>query len=113
MRFLLDTNVLVFLLSAPSELSEKASRVIRFEPDLYASMASLWEIGIKQGLGKLRLGLTSPEIEEQCVERDIRILPSHSAAIEQLKQLPDIHRASAATPRSRCSPSARWGWATC
>ena len=92
MRFLLDTNVLVFLLSAPSELSEKASRVIRFEPDLYVSMASLWEIGIKQGLGKLRLGLTIPEIEEQCVERDIRILPIHSAAIERLKRLPDIHR---------------------
>lgn len=92
MRFLLDTNVLVFLLSAPSELSEKASRVIRFEPDLYASMASLWEIGIKQGLGKLRLGLTIPEIEEQCIERDIRILPIRSAAIERLKRLPDIHR---------------------
>lgn len=92
MRFLLDTNVLVFLLSAPSELSEKASRVVRFEPDLYASMASLWEIGIKQGLGKLRLGLTIPEIEEQCIERDIRILPIRSAAIERLKQLPDIHR---------------------
>lgn len=92
MRFLLDTNVLVFLLSAPSELSEKASRVIRFEPDLYASMASLWEIGIKQGIGKLRLGLTIPEIEEQCIERDIRILPIRSAAIERLKRLPDIHR---------------------
>lgn len=92
MRFLLDTNVLVFLLSAPSELSEKASRVIRFEPDLYASMASLWEIGIKQGLGKLRLGLTIPEIEEQCIERDIRVLPIRSTAIERLKRLPDIHR---------------------
>ena len=92
MRFLLDTNVLVFLLSAPSELSEKASRVIRFEPDLHASMVSLWEIGIKQGLGKLRLGLTIPEIEEQCIERDVRILPIRSAAIERLKHLPDIHR---------------------
>ena len=92
MRYLLDSNVLVFLLSAPSELSEEAARVVRFEPDLYASMASLWEIGIKQSLGKLRIGLTVPEIEEQCLERDIRILPIRSAAIERLKQLPDIHR---------------------
>ena len=92
MRYLLDTNVLVFLLSAPSELSEEAARVVRFEPDLYASMASLWEIGIKQSLGKLRIGLTVPEIEEQCLERDIRILPIRSAAIERLKQLPDVHR---------------------
>lgn len=92
MRYLLDTNVLVFLLSAPSELSEEAARVVRFEPDLYASMASLWEIGIKQSLGKLRIGLTVPEIEEQCLERDIRVLPIRSAAIERLKQLPDVHR---------------------
>lgn len=92
MRYLLDTNVLVFLLSAPSELSEEAARVVRFEPDLYASMASLWEIGIKQSLGKLRIGLTVPEIEEQCIERDIRVLPIRSAAIERLKQLPDLHR---------------------
>ena len=92
MRYLLDTNVLVFLLSAPSELSEAAVRVVRFEPDLHASMASLWEIGIKQSLGKLRIRLTVPEIEEQCLERDIRILPIRSAAIERLKQLPNIHR---------------------
>ena len=63
MRYLLDTNILVFLLSAPSELSEAASRIVRFEPDLYASMASLWEIGIKQSLGKLRIELSIPEIE--------------------------------------------------
>ena len=92
MHYLLDTNVLVFLLSAPSELSDEATRVVRFEPNLYASMASLWEIGIKQSLGKLRVGLTVPEIEEQCLERDIRILPIRSAAIERLKHLPDIHR---------------------
>ena len=92
MRYLIDTNVLVFLLSAPSELSEEAVRVVRFEPDLYASMASLWEIGIKQSLGKLRIGLTVPEIEEQCIERDIRVLPIRSAAIERMKQLPDVHR---------------------
>lgn len=55
-------------------------------------MASLWEIGIKQSLGKLRIGLTVPEIEEQCIERDIRVLPIRSAAIERLKQLPDLHR---------------------
>ena len=92
MLYLLDTNVLVFLLSAPSELSEKATRIIRIEPSLYASVASFWEIGIKQSLGKLRIGLTVPEIEEQCQERDIRILPIRSAAIERLKQLPAIHR---------------------
>ena len=92
MRFLLDTNILVFLLSAPSELSENATRVVRFEPALYVSMASLWEIGIQQQLGKLRLGLSVPEIEKQCLERDVGMLPIRSSAIERLKGLPNIHR---------------------
>ncbi len=92
MLYLLDTHVIVFLLSAPSELSEEANRIVRLEPALYASVASFWEIGIKQSLGKLRIGLTVPEIEEQCVARDIRVLPIRSSAIERMKQLPDVHR---------------------
>ena len=92
MRFLLDTNALVFLLSAPSELSEAASRIVRYEPSIYVSMASLWEIGIKQSIGKLRIGLTVPEIEAQCREREIRVLQIRSSAIERMKSLPGIHR---------------------
>ena len=92
MHWLLDTNVLVFLLSAPSELSADASRIVRLEPDLHASMASLWEIGIKQALGKLQIGLTVPGIEAQCLARDIKMLPIRSTAIERMKTLPDIHR---------------------
>ena len=92
MRYLLDTNVLVFMLSAPTELSATASRIIKGEPLLYVSMASLWEIGIKQGLGKLRIELTVPEIEMQCRERQISILQIRSTDIERMKSLPDIHR---------------------
>ena len=92
MRYLLDTNVLVFMLSAPAELSATASRIIKGEPFLYVSMASLWEIGIKQGLGKLRIELTVPEIEMQCRERQISILQIRSTDIERMKSLPDIHR---------------------
>ena len=92
MRYLLDTNVLVFMLSAPTELSATASRIIKGEPLLYVSMASLWEIGIKQGLGKLRIELTVPEIEMQCRERQISILQIRSTDIERMKSLPDILR---------------------
>lgn len=92
MRYLIDTNALVFMLSAPAELSAKAAGIIRLEPDLFVGMASLWEIGIKQGLGKLRLELSVPGIEAQCHERDIQILPIRSADIERMKGLPDIHR---------------------
>ena len=90
--YLLDTNIIIFMLSAPSELSVRAERIVRHEPDLCASIASLWEIGIKQGLGKLRLGLSVPEIERHCIEREVKILPIRTTAIERMKSLPDIHR---------------------
>ena len=92
MGYLLDTNVLIYILSAPTELSSDAKRIVQNEERLFASIASLWEIGIKQGLGKLRIGLTIPEIEVQCALRDIQMLPIRSTAIEKLKELPEIHR---------------------
>lgn len=92
MGYLLDTNVLIYILSAPTELSSDAKRIVQNEEKLFVSIASLWEIGIKQGLGKLRIGLTIPEIEVQCALRDIQMLPIRSTAIEKLKELPEIHR---------------------
>ena len=92
MRFLLDTNVLVFLLAAPEHLSLEAERIVSDERDLFVSIVSLWEIGIKQSLGKLKIPLAIPQIEAECTARDIRILPMQSAAIEKIKTLPDIHR---------------------
>lgn len=92
MRFLLDTNVLVFLLSAPGELSPAARRVVETEPDVFVGRASLWEIAIKQARGKLSISLDIPGIEARCLERRIRFLPLSSSAIERVKTLPDIHR---------------------
>ena len=92
MRYLLDTNVLIYFLSSPGELSAKAKRIVQVAPDLYVSMASLWEIGIKQSLGKLHIGLTPTEIEKHCLGHEISILPIRASAIDRLKDLPDIHR---------------------
>lgn len=92
MRFLLDTNVLIYFLSAPDALSEKARRILQSEPNLFVSVASLWEIGIKQSLGKLRLNATPTEIERHCLDCEISMLPIRASAIERLKDLPDIHR---------------------
>ena len=92
MRYLLDTNVLIYFLSAPDELSAKARRIVQTAPDLFVSIVSLWEIGIKQSLGKLHIELTPSEIEKHCVEREISILPIRASAIDRLAALPDIHR---------------------
>ena len=91
MRYLLDTNALLYVFSAPSELSTRARRIVRGESDLSVSVVSFWEIAIKQSIGKLQFGMTIPKLESMCVERNIQILGLRSDAIEQIKGLPKIH----------------------
>ena len=91
MKYLLDTNALLYMFGAPSELSARARRIIRDESDLSVSIVSFWEIAIKQSIGKLQFRMTIPELESSCKERDIKVLGLSSAAIESIKGLPKIH----------------------
>ena len=88
--YLIDTHILLWLLSEPEKLTATAKKILQ-EDELYISMASLWEIAIKQSNGKLDLPFSSEELYAICLERDIQvkqILPSH---LNQLKNLPKIH----------------------
>ena len=87
---IIDTHILLWLLSEPEKLSVQARRILQ-EDDLCVSMASLWEIAIKQSNGKLELPFSPEELYAICVERDIQvkqILPHH---LNQLRTLPKIH----------------------
>lgn len=56
MNYLLDTHVLLWWLTDPQKLSEKAQEIIRNRTNLiYVSSASIWEIAIKKSIGKLTL----------------------------------------------------------
>ncbi len=52
MRVLLDTHLLLLALSQPTKLTAAARKQIEAS-EVYASAASIWEIGIKSALGKL------------------------------------------------------------
>ena len=91
MRYLLDTNALLYVFSAPSELSARARRIIRGESDLSVSVVSFWEIAIKQSIGKIQFNMTIPNLESLCISRNIQILSLGSTAIERIKALPTIH----------------------
>ena len=87
---IIDTHILLWLLSEPEKLTATAKKILQ-EDELYISMASLWEIAIKQSNGKLDLPFSPEELYAICLERDIQvkqILPSH---LNQLKNLPKIH----------------------
>jgi len=54
MRLLLDTHALLWFLSADARLGDAATALVADpENDVFASIASLWEITIKKRIGKL------------------------------------------------------------
>ena len=92
MNYILDTNILIYALCNPSDLSTEARRIVTTEPNLFISIASFWEIAIKQAIGKLNIKSTIPQIEKICLSRNIKILPISSNEIEGIKNLPAIHK---------------------
>lgn len=91
MRYLLDTNALIFTLCKPQKLTNTARKIITEETELFVSIISFWEIAIKQSIGKLAIKSSIPAIETICNERNINILPITSQEIEAIKSLPKIH----------------------
>jgi PIN domain nuclease of toxin-antitoxin system len=53
LRLLLDTNVLLWLMTSSPRLSTRAVSLIRGAEAVYVSTASIWEIAIKWRIGKL------------------------------------------------------------
>lgn len=90
MRVLLDTYILLWWLGEPARISEKThKRIAAPQNTVYVSAVSLWEIRLKQSLGKLQL---PKDFEKRLNEETFEALPlqnSHSAA---LLSLPWYHR---------------------
>ena len=92
MKYLLDTNALIGLLFRPDFLSDISKEVLEESTDLYVSIMSLWEIGIKQSIGKIDIASSAIEMNDACKELGVDIVPLRAAHIDQMKQLPMIHR---------------------
>ena len=90
MKYLLDTHALLWYLLDDRKLSAKAHHIIDTE-ECYYSRVSLWEIAIKQSLGKLQYKKTIPEIVQMCQDEEFDILPIEDNHFERLKTLEFIH----------------------
>ena len=55
MSLLLDTHVVLWWLSDDPALATELKDRLDHEPDVYVSAATIWEIAIKQSIGKLKL----------------------------------------------------------
>lgn len=94
MKVLLDTHVFIWLDSAPEKLSAKALAVCQDQTNaMYLSMASIWEMQLKQQLGKLNLKLPLNRlISEQCSNNGLQILPIETDYVYTLNELPLHHK---------------------
>jgi PIN domain nuclease of toxin-antitoxin system len=90
LRLLLDTHLLLWWLEASPSLSAQAGEMIRDpENTVFVSAISLWEIWLKQSLGKLRLPV---DFTERLTAEAFESLPLIAAHTRQVGLLPWHHR---------------------
>ena len=94
MRYLLDTNALLWFLDNDKKLSHRARQLIESSShESFCSIASLWEIAIKTRLGKLDLGEPFEQMfPEQLHLNRIDILDITVDSLIKLTTLPFHHR---------------------
>ncbi|MEY3868573.1 MAG: hypothetical protein RLZZ338_2464 [Cyanobacteriota bacterium] len=93
MNILLDTHTFLWYLQDSKELSSQAAEILEDSSNtLWLSIASLWEISIKLGLGKLSLQNSFSELEEVLQQLKIEVLPITFSDTECYLNLPLHHR---------------------
>jgi PIN domain nuclease of toxin-antitoxin system len=91
-KVLLDTHVLVWAATTPERLGD-ATGLIGGADNRLLSAVSVWEVAIKQRLGKLSVGSDvhtwTRRVARELVLDHLPVTAEHAAAVEHL---PDVHR---------------------
>ena len=90
MKYLLDTHSLLWTIFEPDKLSTEAQEIILDQNNIICvSLISLWEISIKQNIGRLNI----PEKFFEVVSHGgFEMLPLIMSEIKQYRTLPLHHR---------------------
>ena len=88
---LIDTHIMIWFMFDDSKLSTEALKTIKSADTVYVSIASLWEIAIKQSLGKLDIDLSIEDLAKECDKVGISIMPIEARHLDKIKELPQIH----------------------
>lgn len=89
MSLLLDTHVVLWWLADDPSLPEEIKDRLDHEPGVYVSAATVWEVSIKQAIGKLREPADLPERIRGSGFSELPIGSWHAIAAGRL---PLIHR---------------------
>ncbi|MBB2930656.1 type II toxin-antitoxin system VapC family toxin [Paraburkholderia silvatlantica] len=90
MRLLIDTHIFLWAMSGDKQLTKNAEAIMLSAEAVFVSAASIWEIEIKSGIGKLDADVN--ELVARMEEAGFRELPVTVAHAAAVRDLPDIHR---------------------
>lgn len=93
MKLLLDTHVLLWAAAEPDRLTVPVREMLSdVENDLLFSAASIWEIAIKNGLGRPEFSVDPNLLRRGLIDRgyvELAITAAHAAAV---MELPSLHK---------------------
>lgn len=87
-RLLLDTHVVLWWLTDDPALSGEVKTAIDDELEVYVSVASIWEVAIKQALGKIE---KPTDLPERIRDSELHLLPIGFTHAVTAARLPPIH----------------------
>jgi PIN domain nuclease of toxin-antitoxin system len=92
-RYLLDSHTFLWAASAPEKLSRKARRICEQTVNpLLISVASLWEIAAKCGVGKLSIPQPDVTLPAWVAHMNMQVLPVEAAHAYAVYGLPMLHK---------------------
>ncbi|MFD2573351.1 type II toxin-antitoxin system VapC family toxin [Spirosoma soli] len=93
MQYLLDTHTLLWLLNDESVLPKATLSLLKDPASrLQVSVASIWEIAIKRGLGKLDINQPTQVLVNELPKLSIELLPITPDHVLRVETLPFHHR---------------------
>lgn len=92
-RYLLDTHTFLWIGLDPSQLTKRARTAIEDTAhQLYLSYASIWEMAIKKGLGKITMPVSLDEfITTVARDSGVQLLPLNYQDFLTIETLPKHH----------------------
>ena len=93
MKLLLDTHVLLWAMNDPERLSPSARKLILDpESELFFSAASMWEIALKNSLGRHDFQVDGRRLRRSLLDNGYLELPITSEHTLHLESLPPLHK---------------------
>jgi PIN domain nuclease of toxin-antitoxin system len=93
MKYLIDTHIFIWFIQNSTNLNQTARNLIEdANNEILISIASLWEISIKNSIGKLHLVRGFEAMTDYLKDNSIGILPLTFAHTVENNRLPFYHR---------------------